>query len=209
MKIIRKIIIIILALLTSTLLIYCIPILNLLIKGDFDIQKKYTKTEISIINNEKPPEPPKEKETARKPSRQNANSRTPKAGPRFAMNLDVVGGGDGAVVPNELVAMQSGSGNLGAGDVDEKPLLKSSARFNPPQAIKDGEVNSVLRLSFCVNTSGKAYDIRVVEETPPGKGLANAGKDAIMAMQFAPAKKGGTNVAFCGMEQPFEIKFRE
>jgi protein TonB len=209
MKGFRKLLLFILAAITSVFLIFSIPILNMLIKGNFKSGKTYTKTEVKMINPEKPPEPPKPKETTRKPNRQNTNSRTPKAGPRFAMNLDVVGGGGGAVVPNELVAMKSGTGNLGSGDVDEKPALKSSARFQPPQAIRDGEINATLRVSFCVNTSGKPYDIRIIEETPAGKGLANAGREAIMGMQFAPAKKSGAAVSFCGLEQPFEIKFRE
>jgi len=137
------------------------------------------------------------------------NSRTPKSGPRFAMNLDVVGGAGGAFVPSDLVAMQSGSGNSNSGGVDEKPVLKSSPKFNAPAAIRDGEINANLRISFCVNASGKPYDIRIIEETPAGKGLGNAGRDAIMGIQFAPAKKGGAAVPFCGMEQAFEVKFRE
>jgi len=194
---------------TSVVLVFSIPILNTFIKGGFSLEKTYTKTEVSTIIQENPPEPPKPKEVTHKPQRQNTNSRTPKAGPRFAMNLDVVGGSGGAIVPTEIIAEKSGTGNLGSGDVDEKPALKSSPRFQPPQAIRDGEINASLRISFCVNTSGKPYDIRIVEETPAGKGLANAGRDAIMGMQFAPAKKGGNAVAFCGLEQPFEIKFRE
>ncbi len=211
MKSLRKLILLILAAITSVFLVFSIPILNMLIKGEFKSEKTYAKTEIKMLNQEKPPEPPKPKEATRKPSRQNTNSRTPKAGPRFAMNLDVMGGdgGGGAVVPNELVAMKSGSGNLNSGDVDEKPVLKSSARFQPPQAIRDSEINASLRISFCVNSSGKPYDIRIIEEIPAGKGLANAGRDAIMGMQFAPAKKDGASVPFCGLEQPFEIKFRE
>jgi protein TonB len=209
MKTIRKFIILVLAALTSVFLVFSIPVLNMLIKGNFRAEKTYSKTEIKTINPEKPPEPPKPKEATRKPSRQTMNSRTPKSGPRFAMNLDVVGGSGGAIVPNELVAMQSGSGNMGSGDVDEKPALKSSPKFNAPQAIREGEINANLRISFCVNANGKPYDIRIIEETPAGKGLANAGRDAIMGMQFAPAKKGGSSVPFCGMEQPFEIKFRE
>jgi len=209
MKILRKFIILILAAITSIFLVFSIPILNVLIRGEFKSEKTYAKTEVKILNQEKPPEPPKPKEATRKPNRQNTNSRMPKAGPRFAMNLDVMGGSDGVIVPNDLIAMQSGMGNLGSGDVDEKPALKSSPKFQPPQAIRDDEINASLRISFCVNASGKPYDIRIVEETPAGKGLANAGRDAIMGMQFAPAKKGGSSVSFCGLEQPFEIKFRE
>jgi protein TonB len=209
MKIIRKFIILVIAALTSVFLVFSIPVLNMLIKGNFRAERTYAKTEIKTINPEKPPEPPKPKETTRKPSRQTMNSRTPKSGPRFAMNLDVVGGSGGAFVPNELVAMQSGAGNTGSGSVDEKPSLKSSPKFNAPQAIREGEINASLRISFCVNATGKPYDIRIIEEVPAGKGLANAGRDAIMGIQFTPAKKGGSSVSFCGMEQAFEIKFRE
>ncbi|MDR0515837.1 MAG: energy transducer TonB [Fibromonadaceae bacterium] len=184
--------------------------MNKLIKGNFRAEKSYSKTDIKMFSKEEPPEPPKPKEATRKPSRQNANSRTPKTGPRFAMNLDVAGGLGGAAVPGNLVAMQSGGGlNSNSGDVDEKPSLKSSPKFNAPQSIRDGEINSILRVSFCVNANGKPYDIRIIEESPVGKGLANAGREAIMGMQFAPAKKDGSSVPFCGLEQPFEIKFRE
>ncbi len=107
MKPFRKFIIFIIAAITSVFLVFCIPILNMIIKGDFKAEKTYTKTEVSTINAEKPPEPPKPKEATRKPNRQNANSRTPKAGPRFAMNLDVVGGDGGAVIPSDLVALKS------------------------------------------------------------------------------------------------------
>ena len=53
------------------------------------------------------------------------------------------------------------------------------------------------------------YDIRIVEETPAGSGLAEAGKDALKRMNFEPAEKDGKSVPFCGMEQPFEVKFRD
>jgi protein TonB len=209
MRLLRKFVFFILAAITSVVLIFSIPILNMLVKGGFSIEKTYTATEVRTLANETPPEVPKPKETARKPARQSANNRTPKAGPRFAINLDVMGGG-GAIVPKDLVAMQSGSGNLGgSGNVDEKPNLQSLPRFNPPEGIREAEINSSLRISFCVNTSGRPYDIRIVEENPAGKGLANAGRDAVMGMLFSPAKKDGAAVPFCGLEQPFEIKFRE
>ena len=54
----------------------------------------------------------------------------------------------------------------------------------------------------------KAMSIKS-EESPAGSGLAQAGKDAIARMTFAPAEKDGKAVAFCGMEQPFEVKFRD
>jgi len=210
MRFFRKLFFFIIAAATSIFLVFSIPVLNMLVKGGFKAERTYTTTEVKAITPEKPPEPPKPKEAAKKPARQSANNRSPKAGPRFAMNLDVVGGSGGAFVSKDLVAMQSGTGTMSdKGDVDEKPALKSSPRFQAPQAIRDGEINSILRVSFCVNTNGKPYDIRIIEESPAGRGLANAGREAIMGMQFAPAKKDGAAVPFCGLEQPFEIKFRE
>jgi len=81
--------------------------------------------------------------------------------------------------------------------------------FQVPPQIRDREIDAMLRLSFCVDVGGRAYDIKVIEESPAGSGLAQAGKDAIARMTFAPAEKDGKAVAFCGMEQPFEVKFRD
>ena len=52
-------------------------------------------------------------------------------------------------------------------------------------------------------------DIKVLEEAPAGSGLAAAGREALSRMTFAPAEKAGKAVPFCGMEQPFEVKFRD
>ena len=73
--------------------------------------------------------------------------------------------------------------------------------------IKAAEKDAYLVLSFCVDPSGHAYEVRVVEERPPGLGLADAGRDALRQTVFSPARKGGLAVAFCGLEQPFEVRF--
>ena len=93
--------------------------------------------------------------------------------------------------------------------MDKKPESRAMPNFQVPPQIRDREIDAMLRLSFCVDVSGKAYDIKVLEESPAGSGLAAAGRDALGRMTFAPAEKGGKPVPFCGMEQPFEVKFRD
>lgn len=205
----RKLSILLIAALASFLLVFSIPVLNLIVKGDFSLEKKYTKTEVRIVKNELPPEPPKPEKPARKPNRMNPSNRAPKAGPRFAMDLDVVGGSGGASVPSEMISEQSGGGSFGEGDVDEKPSVRTPPGFQAPASIREGEIDASLRLSFCVDISGRPYDIRVLEENPPGKGLAAAGRDALSRASFKPARKDGSAVPFCGLEQPFEIKFKD
>jgi protein TonB len=189
------------------LLVFAIPVLNLGLTGGFSKEKTYTKTEIKVLQ-ETQPEPPKPKREQRTPERRVPNNRTPKAGPRFAMDLGVMGAGEGAVAPQEMVAAASGSGSGETGGVDSKPSIQGSPRFSPPQSIRDAEVDASLRLSFCVDAGGRAYDVRVVEERPPGMGLAQAGREALAASSFTPARKDGLAVPFCGLEQPFEVRFK-
>ena len=150
------------------------------------------------------------KKPARKPNRMKSNSRSPKAGPRFAMNLGAASGNGGAAVSRDLVAdFRGGALSTEKGDVDKKPESRSMANFQVPPKIRDNEIDATLRLSFCVDVSGKAYDIKVLEESPAGSGLAQAGREALGRMTFSPAEKAGKAVPFCGMEQPFEVKFRD
>jgi len=204
----RKLGILLIAALISIVLVFCIPVLNLFIKGKFFGEPAYTTAEVRIAKKEMPP-PPKQEKTMRKPNRMNTSNRAPKAGPRFAMDLGVVGGSGGANVSLDLVAEQSGGGSFGSGDVDEKPSISGTPSFQPPPAIREREIDATLRLSFCVNISGKPYDIRVIEESPSGLGLAAAGREALSRSTFKPARKDGTAVPFCGLEQPFEIRFRD
>ena len=95
------------------------------------------------------------------------------------------------------------------GDVDKKPESHAYPNFQVPAKIRDNEIDAMLRLSFCVDASGRVYDIKVIEESPAGSGLAQAGREALGRMKFEPAEKGGKAVPFCGMEQPFEVKFRD
>ena len=131
-----------------------------------------------------------------------------KPGPRFAMELGVLGGG--SVAPAELANRKSGGGGKGAqGDegVDERPAPSFPPPFRMPPEVKSQEKDAYLALSFCVDVSGRPYDIRITEERPPGLGMANAGREALQQTRFTTAKKGGVPVPFCGLEQPFEVRF--
>ncbi len=210
MKWIKRFLIFVAALLSSFLLVFSVTLANYFIKGDFTRTNKYVKTEIQIKKPEEVKKQIEKKKPTRKPNRQKSTSRSPKSGPRFAMDLNAVGGSDGAVINDELVTGIRGGGfTKETGDVDEKPTSRSLPSFSPPQSIRDNEQDALLRLSFCVDVQGRVYDIRVLEEVPVGKGLAQSGKQALSQMVFSPAKKAGRAVPFCGMEQPFEIKFRD
>ena len=210
LKYLQKLGIFLVAAFCSCALVFSIPILNVLAKGGFSLEKQYTKTEVRLVKNEVQPEPPKPEKPSRKPQRMNPSSRAPKAGPRFAMDLGAIGGSGGATISADLVASQSGSASgYGEGDVDEKPSARTPPGFQAPAAIREGEIDASLRLSFCVDISGRAYDVRIVEENPPGKGLGAAGREALARASFKPARKDGSAVPFCGLEQPFEIKFKD
>jgi protein TonB len=121
-----------------------------------------------------------------------------------------VGGLGGAAVPVDIVNPPSGGGGGDGGeggDVDEKPAPSMPPPFRVPAEVKNSEKDSYLVLSFCVDPSGRPYDVRVVEERPPGLGMAQAGREALRQTTFSPARKGNLPVAFCGLEQPFEVKF--
>lgn len=210
MKWIKRFLISVAAIFSSFLLVFSVTLANYFIKGDFMRANKYVKTEIQIKKPEEVKKQIEKKKPTRKPNRQKSTSRSPKSGPRFAMDLNAVGGSDGAVINDELVTGIRGGGfTKETGDVDEKPTSRSLPSFSPPQSIRDNEQDALLRLSFCVDVQGRVYDIRVLEEVPVGKGLAQSGKQALSQMVFSPAKKAGRAVPFCGMEQPFEIKFRD
>lgn len=173
-------------------------------------EKKFVKTEVAVKKVQEVEKKPEVKKPARKPQRQKSNSRSPKAGPRMAMNLGTASHGGGAAISDELVAdFRGGAMSTEKGDVDKKPNSRALPNFQVPPQIRDKEIDATLRLSFCVDVSGRAYDIRVIEETPAGSGLAQAGKEALGRMMFEPAEKDGKAVPFCGMEQPFEVKFHD
>ena len=209
-KFLKRFSILLAAILASMVLVFSVTMANLFLTGKIFHEKKFVKTEVSVKKVEEVEKKIEKKRTAHKPNRQKSNSRSPKAGPRFAMALGAVSGTAGAAINSELVAdFRGGALSTEKGDVDKKPESRSVANFQVPPQIRDREIDATLRLGFCVDVGGRAYDIKVIEESPAGSGLAQAGKDAIARMTFAPAEKDGKPVAFCGMEQPFEVKFRD
>ena len=190
-KLLKRFSILLAAILASMVLVFSVTMANLFLTGKIFHEKKFVKTEVSVKKVEEVEKKIEKKRTARKPNRQKSNSRSPKAGPRFAMALGAVSGTAGAAINSELVAdFRGGALSTEKGDVDKKPESRSVANFQVPPQIRDREIDAMLRLSFCVDVGGRAYDIKVIEESPAGE-------------------KDGKAVAFCGMEQPFEVKFRD
>ena len=209
-KLFKRFSILIAAILASMLLVFSVTMANLFLTGKVFHEKKYNKAEVAIKKVDEVEKKVEKKKPARKPNRMKSNSRSPKAGPRFAMNLGAASGTAGAAISEELVAdFRGGALSTEKGDVDKKPESRAMPNFQVPPKIRDNEMDAMLRLSFCVDVSGRAYDIKVIEESPAGSGLAAAGREALGRMTFAPAEKDGKAVPFCGMEQPFEVKFRD
>lgn len=210
LKLFKRFTVLTVAVLSSLLLVFSVTIANLFLTGNVFHEKKFNKTEVAVKKTEEVEKKVEKKKPARKPNRQKSNSRSPKAGPRLAMNLGAVGGTGGAVINEELVSdFKGGNFSTENGDVDKKPTGRSMPNFQVPAQIRDREIDATVRLSFCVDASGRAYDIRVIEESPAGAGLANAGKEALVRMNFEPAQKDGKSVPYCGMEQPFEVRFHD
>lgn len=210
MKIFKRFTLVFFSVISSLLLVFSVTVANLFISGKFNQERKFVKTEITVKKPEEIIKKQEQKKTARKPNRQKSNSRSPKAGPRMAMNLGVAGNGSGAAINDELVAdFRGGTMSNQSGDVDKKPSSRTMPQFQVPPQIRDREIDASLRLSFCVDVNGRAYDIRIIEESPAGTGLAQAGKEALNHMVFEPAEKDGKAVPFCGLEQPFEVKFHD
>lgn len=209
-KLVKRFSVLIVAVLSSLLLVFSVTVANLFLTGKMFQEKKFVKTEVAIKKPEEIQKKQEIKKPARKPNRQKSNSRSPKAGPRMAMNLGTASASGGAAINENLVAdFRGGTVSNESGDVDKKPTSRSVPNFQVPAQIRDREIDAMLRLSFCVDATGRTYDIRIVEESPSGSGLAAAGREAISRMTFEPAEKDGKSVPFCGMEQPFEVKFHD
>lgn len=187
-----------------------IPLVNHALNGPGSGKAKpriVAQVEMKKLDAPKPAEQPHRK--LKQPARAKPMQAPVKAGPRFAMDLDV-GGLTGASVPLDIVNRPSGGGGEGggeSGDVDEKPQPRASPNFRMPDAVRSAEKDAYLVLGFCVDPAGRPYDIRVAEEKPTGLGMAQAGREALRQTSFTPARKGGLPVSFCGLEQPFEVRF--
>lgn len=206
----RNAIIGLIAFILSALVTVAIPVLNHLMndKGKGGGKPRIVaQIAMKTLDGPRASEQPRRK--LKQPQRAKPMQSSMKAGPRFAMDLGV-GGLGGAAVPVDIVNRPSGGGGAAegeSGDVDEKPSPSMPPPFRVPSEVKSAEKDAYLVLSFCVDPSGRPYDVRVMEEKPAGLGMAQAGREALRQTTFAPARKAGLPVAFCGLEQPFEVKF--
>jgi protein TonB len=201
----KKIFLAVFSLVLSGLLIMSIPLLNYLIHGGPEKKPKIAAAGVSVrkIDPDQNVKSPRKK--LKKPVRKMPSRTRLETGPRFAMDLNVTGAGG---VEVELDLAGKAGGRAGDdGDVDEKPSPDSPPPFQLPREVKEAEINAYAVLSFCVDAAGRPFEIRTVEERPAGKGMALAGREALRKTTFRPALKDGTPVPFCGLEQPFEVKF--
>ena len=89
-KFLKRFSILLAAILASMVLVFSVTMANLFLTGKIFHEKKFVKTEVSVKKVEEVEKKIEKKRTARKPNRQKSNSRSPKAGPRFAMALRVL-----------------------------------------------------------------------------------------------------------------------
>ena len=145
-KFLKRFSILLAAILASMLLVFSVTMANLFLTGKIFHEKKFVKTEVSVKKVEEVEKKIEKKRTARKPNRQKSNSRSPKAGPRFAMALGAVSGTAGAAINSELVAdFRGGALSTEKGDVDKKPENRSMPNFQVPPQIRDRELDAMLR----------------------------------------------------------------
>ena len=204
---VRNLLIGVAAALAAGLVTVALPLLNQLLHSGTKKAPRIV-AEVSVVHSLEPPPPAKKPQrTVRQPERARPAPTAPRSGPRFAMDLGVMGS-SGAVAPPDLVNKTRGNGG-GQTDqgVDERPSPASPPPFRIPDEVRKREQDAYLLLSFCVDAGGRPYDIRVAQEKPPGVGMAAAGMEALRQTRFTPARKGSASVPFCGLEQPFEIRF--
>jgi outer membrane biosynthesis protein TonB len=206
-KVLRNLLIGLVAALAAGLATVVLPLVNHLLHGTGDKKDAIrVVAEVNVVRSLEPPKPPVRPQRAvQQPQRAKPAPSSLRAGPRFAMDLGVMG--SGSIAPPELVNRKSGTGGTGETGVDEKPVPSSPPPFRMPEEVRRREQDAYLLLSFCVDANGRPYDIRVAQEKPAGLGLGAAGRDALQQTRFTPARKGNTSVPFCGLEQPFEIRF--
>jgi len=204
---IKKIIYALASLLLSAGLILSIPTVAILVKSGFAPPKEKTLRTTEVRRITMTPEKKEREKLQRRPRNRLSPQMSTKAGPRFAMSLDAQGF-DGVGIETDLVSTQNTSSGSDDDGVDKRPQLMGTFDITVPETLKNAETNASVRLQFCVDIGGRAYDIRAIDEVPAGAGLAQAGKEALQRVTFSPAMRRGQAVAFCGMEQPIEIKFR-
>ena len=207
-RIVRGLLIVLVAAFVAGLCTVVLPLLNYALgHGRPKTEAPRVVAEVNVVRSVEPPRPEARPQRAlQQPQRARPAPSNLQAGPRFAMDLGVMGSG-GAAAPIEMINRKSGGGGAGATGVAARPAPAAPPPFRMPDEIRKREQDAYLLLSFCVDASGRPYDIRVAQEKPPGAGMAQAGIEALRQTRFTPARKGTASVPFCGLEQPFEIRF--
>jgi protein TonB len=203
----RNLLIGVVAAVAAGLVTVALPLLNQLLHGGGKKAPRVV-AEVNVVRSLEPPPPEKRPQrSVKQPERARPVPTAPRSGPRFAMDLGVMGS-SGAAAPPDLVNRARGMGGTGTDQgVDERPSPASPPPFRIPDEVRKREQDAYLLLSFCVDAGGRPYDIRVAQEKPSGVGMAAAGMEALRQTRFTPARKGQAAVPFCGLEQPFEIRF--
>lgn len=194
------------AVIISALLISSIPALSIFFNQTFTKKEPQQRT-IAVQSVDLFRKAPPRQTQRRQPRQRQAPRQTSGGGPRFAMSLGVENSG-GSSVPVDLVNQSSGGGTQQTDGIDETPQPVNGLDIRIPQAVRNAEQDASARLLFCVDVSGKPYNIKITEEDPPGLGLGAAARDALQRQMYRPAIRNGQAVAYCGMEQPVEIRFR-
>jgi hypothetical protein len=203
---IRYSIFFIIACILSAALMLSIPAVSILIGQKFSPKKSKQARTTTIERITLPKERLEQKSARRQPKPRPVAQQSRMTGTRFALALDVEGPGASVGIDQiDRQSSRSGEDDFGA---DNRPEMTGNFTLDLPPALKKAEQNASLRLLFCVDVSGKAYNIKVTDETPSGFGLGQAGIAALKQTIFKPALRQGQAVPFCGMEQPVEIKFR-
>jgi outer membrane biosynthesis protein TonB len=204
----RNLLIGVVAMLAAGLATVALPLLNYALgHGRPAKDEPRVVASVNVVRALEPPKPEVRPQRAvQQPQRARPTPSNLQSGPRFAMDLGVMGS-SGAAAPLELVNRKSGQGGTGETGVDERPSPAFPPPFRMPAEVRKREQDAYLLLSFCVDASGRPYDIRVSQEKPAGLGMAAAGREALQQTRFTPARKGAAAVPFCGLEQPFEIRF--
>jgi hypothetical protein len=188
----------------------CLPWINSLLHSESGEAKPRIVAAVEMKSIQAPKPKEINRHEVHKPVRARPTQTALHAGPRFAMDLGVAGS-SGAAAPLDIVNKRSGGGGAKGtnetDDVDERPTPVQPPAFRIPDAVKLAEKDASLVLAFCVDGQGRPYDIRIVEEKPAGLGMGRAGREALQQTSFQPARKSGLPVAFCGLEQPFEVRF--
>lgn len=190
----------------SAALILSIPTLSIVI-GQKQSTRRPPQQRTMAIERVEMVQPQQQPKRERIRPRQRTTPQPMRSGPRLAMALGVEGTG-GAVVPMNMVSRSGSSGGNDAEGVDERPQLLTALEVQIPDGLKKAERNAEVRLMFCVDVSGKPYNIKISQESPPGLGLGEAAVQALQKCTFKPAIRDAQPVPFCGMEQPIAIKFR-